>query len=189
VKYVQADKTDQANGRGHPVASTPLVLAPVTLQLPDGGKIMRKILATAFALVFLMSCTMTPISHDEEMAAKSAVEFAKVALIEHDSQNGYSLLSESAKKAISFEKYSQALAQVHPSSYPKSLTADEFEPMPGQKSIYIYVHGENGSEKFYYRFTMEGTARTGYKVLGIYRGDGPYSPSKRIQKLKTPYST
>jgi hypothetical protein len=170
------------------VPSKPLVLAPATLQLPAGGRIMRRIMATAFALVFLMSCTVTAISHDEEMAARSAIEFAKVALIEHDIQNGYSLLSKSAKKRISLEKYSQALAQTHPSSYPRSLTADEFEPMPGQKSMYIFVHGENGSEKFYYRFTMEGTASTGYKVLGIYRGDGPYPPSKRIQKLKTPYS-
>jgi hypothetical protein len=189
VKYTQADNPDQSNGRRHTVASKPLVLAPVMLQLSAGGRIMREIMAGAFALVFLMSCTATAISHDEDMAAKSAVEFAKVALIEHDIQSSYSLLSENAKKMISFEKYSQAIAQTHPSLYPKSLTADEFEPMPGQKSMYIFLHGENGSEKFYYRFTMEGTARTGYKVLGIYRGDGPYPPSRRRQKLKTPYST
>ncbi|MBM3212679.1 hypothetical protein FJZ33_10690 [Candidatus Poribacteria bacterium] len=150
---------------------------------------MRKILFATFALASLIGCTATVISHDEDMAAKSAIAFSKVALVQHDIQNGYSLLSDNAKKTISFEKYSQVLSQMHPSLYPLSLTAEEFEPMPGQKGMNIFLYGENGSEKFFYRCTMEGTAGTGYKVSGIYRGNGPYPPSKLRQKLKTAYST
>lgn len=150
---------------------------------------MRKIMLGTSALLFLMSCTAKVISHDEDMAAKSAIEFSKVALVQHDIQNGYSLLSENAKKRISFEKYSQVFSQMHPSLYPISLTAEEFEPMPGQKGMNIFLYGENGSEKFFYRLTMEGTTGTGYKVSGIYRGSGPYPPSKLRQTLKTAYST
>lgn len=149
---------------------------------------MRKIMVGTFALVFLISCTATAISHNEDMAAKSAIEFSKVALVQHDIQNGYSLLSENAKKTISFDKYSQAFSQMHPSSYPISLTAQEFEPMPGQKGMNIFLYGENASERFYYRFTMEGTGGTGYKVSGMYRGNGPYPPSGLRQELKTAHS-
>jgi hypothetical protein len=53
---------------------------------------MRKIMLGTLALFFLMSCTATVISHDEDTAAKSAIEFSKVALVQHDIQNGYSLL-------------------------------------------------------------------------------------------------
>ncbi len=153
------------------------------------GKYMRRTMSGTLACAILMSCTATVISHDEDMAAIRAIEFSRVALIQHDIQNGYSLLSDNARKTISFEEYSKAFSQMHPSLYPLSLTAEEFEPMPGQKSMNIFLYGENGSEKFFYRVTMEGIARTGYKVFRIYRGNGPYPPSKLRQKLKTTYST
>jgi hypothetical protein len=73
--------------------------------------------------------------------------------------------------------------------YPISLTAEEFEPMPGQKGMNIFLYGENESEKFFYRLTMEGTTGMGYEVSGIYRGSGPYPPSKSRQRLKAAYST
>lgn len=146
-------------------------------------------LSAIVAIALLANCSGSVISHDEDMAAKSAIHFAKVAIVQHDIQNGYSLLSENIKKSTPIEKYSEVLTQMHPASYPLSLTADEFEPIPGQRGMNILLHGENGAEQFYYRLTMEGTAGTGYKVAGLYRGNGPYPPSKLKQKLKTAYST
>jgi hypothetical protein len=139
---------------------------------------MKTIISFTLALAFLISCTASVIRHDEDMAAKTAIEFSKVAIVQHDIQNGYSLMSDSAKKTVSLEKYAQVISQMHPSLYPLSLAAQEFEPMPGQKEMNIFLYGENGSERFFYRLTMEGTKETGYKVSGIYRGSGPYPPSK-----------
>jgi len=150
---------------------------------------MRKILFVTLALASLISCGVGVMYHDEDMAVKSAIEFSKVALVRHDIQNGYSLLSDNAKKTVSFEKYSQAFSQMHPSLYPLSLTAEEYEPMPTQKGVNVFLYGENGSEKFNYRLIMEGTGVTGYKVSGIYRGNGPYPPSQLRRKLKVGYST
>lgn len=36
----------------------------------------------------------------------------------------------------------------------------------------IYLFGENGSEKLFYRFAMEGVKEKGYKVCGFWRHDG-----------------
>jgi hypothetical protein len=127
---------------------------------------MKKIISATFTLVFLTSCTVTVISHDEDMAAKSAIEYARVALVKQDIQNSYSLISDNAKKTVSFENYSQVLSKIHTSLYPISLTAEEYEPIPGKKGMDIFLYGENGSEKFYYRVIMEGTAQAGYKVYG-----------------------
>jgi|WetSurMetagenome_2_1015567.scaffolds.fasta_scaffold109630_1 hypothetical protein len=150
---------------------------------------MRAIISGIIALMFLISCRVTVISHEEELAAKSAIDFAKVALIRQDIQHSYSLLSDNAKKTTSFENYSQILSKIHLSSYPISLTAEEYEPIPGQEGMNVFLYGENGSEKFFYRLIMEGTARKGYKVSGIYRGNGPYPPSNLRKKLKIAYST
>jgi hypothetical protein len=150
---------------------------------------MRKIISATFALVFLISCTITAIYHDEDMAAKSAIEFAGLAFVKQDIQKSYTLISDNAKTTVSLEKHSQALSKMHPSLHPISLTAEEYEPILGKKGMNVFLYGENGSEKFFYRLIMEGTAQTGYKVFGIYRGNGPYPPSKLRKKLKTTYST
>jgi hypothetical protein len=150
---------------------------------------MKRNIFAILIFMFLISCTATIISHDEDMAAKSAIEFAKVAIVQHDIPKGYAMLSDNFKKTITIDKYAQVISQIHPSLYPLSLTAEEFEPIPGQKGMNIFLYGENGSEKFYYRLVMEGTAETGYRVLGIYRGNGPAPPSKLRQKLKSAYST
>jgi hypothetical protein len=150
---------------------------------------MKRNIFAILILMFLISCSATIISHDEDMAAKSAIDFAKVAIVQHDISKGYAMLSDNFKKTITIDKYTQVMSQIHPSLYPLSLTAVEFEPIPGQKGMNIFLYGENGPEKFYYRLVMEGTAATGYRVLGIYRGNGPAPPSKLRQKLKSAYST
>src|SRR5439155_13511596 len=130
------------------------------------------------------SCRSTVLSHDEELAASKAVEFAETTFIKKDFEKGYILLADSAKQAINFEQFQQTCQHMHPQSFPTTLRATEFEPLPGQKAMNIFLTGENGGEKFYYRIAMEGTAPTGYQVLGLYRGNGPYPSSNLRQQLR-----
>lgn len=139
-----------------------------------------------FPLAFvmgLMGCAES-INHDEVLAGRRAEEFAQVAFVKHDIENGYALLSDSAKRYVSLEKFKEVLSRLHPKAFPTSVTAFEYEPMPGEKAMYIFLIGENSGEQFYYMLTMEGTATTGYKVLRLNRGSGPYPPSNRKQKLR-----
>ncbi len=65
----------------------------------------------------------------------------------------------------------------------------EFEPIPGQEGMNIYLTGENGAEKFYYRIPMKGSEGKGYKAAGVFRGQGPYAPSELRQPLQVKRST
>ena len=134
-------------------------------------------------VVGLMGCAES-INHDEVLAGRRAVEFAQVAFVKHDIENGYALLSDGTKRYVSLEKFKEVLSRLHPKTFPTSVTASEYEPMFGEKAIYIYLVGENSGEHFYYRLTMEGTATNGYRVLSLDRGCGPYSPSNRKQPFK-----
>lgn len=68
---------------------------------------------------------------------------------------------------------------MHPKTFPSRVSATEYEPMPGQKSMLIYLQGSGSGEEFYYRLVMAGDASSGYRVSGLYRGSQPYPPSKR----------
>ncbi len=126
-------------------------------------------------LVFVMGLTgcAESVNHDEVLAGRRAVEFAQVAFVKHDIENGYALLSDSTKRHVPLEKFKEVLARMHPKAFPTSVTATEYRPMPGEKAIYIFLTGENSGERFYYRLTMEGTATTDYRVLRLDRESAP----------------
>ena len=139
-------------------------------------------------VVGLMGCAES-INHDEVLAGRKAVEFAEVAFVKHDIEKGYALLSASAKRYVSVEKFKEAVSRLHPRAFPTSVTATEYEPMRGEKAIYIFLTGENSGEHFYYRLTMEGTAATDYRVSILDRGSGPYPSSNERQKISRSPST
>ena len=135
--------------------------------------------------VGLMSC-MDTIHHDEASAGKKAEEFAQLVFVKQDVENGYALLAEGMQRYVSREQFKTVISKLHPQAFPKTVTASEYEPMPGEKAVYIFLTGENSGEHFYYRLTMEGTATTGYKVLRLNRADQPYPSSNEKKPLSGP---
>ena len=135
----------------------------------------------------LIGC-METIRHDEASAGKKAEEFARFVFVKQDFENGYTLLADGTKRYVSLEQFKTVLAKLHPKAFPRTVTALEYEPMPGEKAIYIFLNGENSGEHFYYRLTMEGTATTGYKVMRFDRASQPYPPSneKKSFSRQTP---
>ncbi len=145
------------------------------------GASMTRAIAGTIAVAALAGCNV--LSHDPEAAARRAAEFAVVAFVQNDANGSFALLADDMKKATSPEAYRRALSQMHPALHPLSVTATEFEPIPGQKGMSIFLRGENASESFFYRLAMQGTSDTGYRVAGLFRGSGPYPPSPMRKKL------
>jgi hypothetical protein len=122
------------------------------------------------------------IKHDEVLAGKRAVEFAEVAFVRQDVEKAYALLSGSAKAYVPLDKFRETLMRLRPSGRPTSVIATEYEPMPGEKAIYIYTVVKNSDAETQYTVTMEGTAATGYRVSKITRGSASYLPSTAEKK-------
>jgi hypothetical protein len=124
------------------------------------------------------------VEHDPAGAGKKAEEFAQIAFVKQDVENGYGLLADGTRRYVSREQFKQVLAKLHPRAYPKNVKASEYEPMAGEKAIYIFLTGENSGERFYYRLTLEGTATTPYRVLRLDRAAEPYPPSNEKKQLR-----
>jgi len=84
---------------------------------------------------------------------------------------------------LSFEQFTDLISKIHPSTYPSSVQAAEYEPLMGQRGMNIYLVGKNNNEQFYYRFFMEGMKETDYTVGGIWRGKEPYPPTNMKKRL------
>ncbi|MGH9881917.1 MAG: hypothetical protein ACRD6N_10810 [Pyrinomonadaceae bacterium] len=151
----------------------------------------RSIRASFFSLMVLggASCvaTITTIYHDQDKAATRAISFAKEAFIDLNQPEAYGFLSEEVRSNLSLDKFIDVIGQMHPRSFPRVVVATEYEPVPGQKAMMIWLVGENEGEKFDYQMAMSGTS-AGYQVTAVYRV-AEKSPSQLRKPLAVRRST
>jgi hypothetical protein len=135
----------------------------------------------AGSVVLVTACCLSTacvrvIEHNQNAAASAAERFAATAFVKKDHAAAKGMLSPAGQESMDLEKVIQ---EMHPASFPASVKAIEYEPMPGQAAMQIYLKGTAEKEEFYYRFVMSGDRHSGYQVLGLWRGSGPYPPSTR----------
>ncbi len=118
-----------------------------------------------FCLLALIPGCAGTAKHDPQLAAKRAIEFAQVTFVNKNFDQGYDLLAPGGKRYISREKFIETVTRVHPRGFPTKVTAREYQPMPGENALWIYLVGQNSEEQFQYRFTMEATGNGDYQVL------------------------
>lgn len=99
----------------------------------------------------------------------------------------YGLLDAEVQSNAPKEKFTEVVMSIVAEISPTVVTATEFEPIPGQEMMNIYLTGEKGAEKLYYRIPMRGNAEKGYRPVGILRGQ--YAPSEFRQPLQIKPST
>lgn len=136
----------------------------------------------------LMTGCAKSIPHDEKLAAKRALEFARIVLIDKNSDRGYELLATNGKRHVPLDKFKQTVASMNARGYPTRVTATDYEPMPGESAIYIYLRGQNGDEQTHYRLTLEGSAADDYHVLKIDQGSAFPTLSNQKRKFDPPLS-
>ena len=114
-------------------------------------------------------------THDEKLAAEQAVEFAKVAFIQHDFDKSYLLLADKARAYVPLEKFKEKVTFMHPNGYPIKVSIVGAAAVLGEKIVNVLLHGSGSrGEQFDYALTMAGTAQAGYRVT-TFSGGAPYS--------------
>jgi hypothetical protein len=131
------------------------------------------------------------VKHDEKLAGKRAIEFAQAVLINKNFAKGYELLADGGKRHIPEEKFIESMKRLHPRGFPTRVTAKEYQPMPGENAMWIYLVGQNSEDQFQYRIIMEATGNGDYKVLNIDNGQVGkfFSQGSDKQSFADPIST
>ena len=147
----------------------------------------------AFTLVFVLACSFTTcvrsIRHDQDSAAQRAVDFARAAMIQRDYSLAYQQLSPKWRKELTVEALKDLVNRMHPTNWPRTIAATEYEPLPGRQAMKIFLYAREHGEDFVYTFVMEGTADTGYKVSGVFRLPTPQAASPTRRQLPVQEST
>ena len=122
------------------------------------------------ALALITQGCADVVKHDEKLAGRRAIEFAQAVLVNKNFAKGYELLADGGKRHIPMEKFVESMKRLHPRGFPTRVTAKEFQPMPGENAMWIYLVGQNSEDQFQYRIIMEATGNGDYKVLNIDNG-------------------
>ena len=147
---------------------------------------MKKLVLYSAMVLLVIGCKpkTKAVGRDERnMAFNCALNFAEVAFFQQNYRKAYLLISEDCKKT--FEEFCSGIDNLHPKGFPIAVRATEYEPIPGQEKINIFLYGKNSDEEFYYRLVMQGACETSYKVFFLERAPGPYPPSKLRERLIT----
>jgi hypothetical protein len=146
------------------------------------GAIMRFRTVALFVAIdccLLMSCGVNVIVHDQHAAAKAATKFAELAYIRSDYAAAEALFLPQLQPVVPTDKLTAEVNKMHPKGRPSEVKAMEYEPIPGQRTMSIYLEGNDDGESFFYRLLMAGDRGSGYRVAGLWRGSGPYPRSAR----------
>jgi hypothetical protein len=99
-------------------------------------------------------------------------------VVEQNYHAAYMMAREQDRATLSEEQFVAILKQTHPTGFPVSVVATEYQPVPGQPAIEIFLQGRNEKEAFYYRVPMVGTVDEGYFPKGLFRSSQPaYLPA------------
>ncbi|MHC4571064.1 MAG: hypothetical protein ACYS0C_03160 [Planctomycetota bacterium] len=146
---------------------------------------MKKFIFYSAMVLMVIGCKpKTKVGRDERnMAFDRALDFAEVVFFQQNYKKAYLLISKDCEET--FEEFCSGIDKLHPKGFPIAVRATEYEPIPGQEKINIFLYGGNGDEEFYYRLVMEGTCERSYKVFSLERAGGPYPPSELRERLIT----
>lgn len=131
-----------------------------------------KFLARLLALVFLLgpAACSEPITHNEELAAKRAEEFADIALIRGNFDRAYMQMSSKARSYLPLENFKDAMTASHPDGFPKTIKATAVRPVKDAATIFVLLRGNDGTGKvFEYQVMLNGTEKSDYQVSTIKR--------------------
>ena len=136
-----------------------------------------------FWIALVIACVPSLIKHNQHIAAKKGEEIANFALVERDFDEAVKYAA-SATDSNAAARLKSLVESMHPSrKYPTKVVAVSYQPIPGTKSMKIYLEGIGDDRSYHYMALMGGTESEGYKVAAIYRSEEPFPGSDLIKPL------
>ncbi len=134
-----------------------------------------------FGVALVAACFPSIIKHNQNLAAKAAEDFSRLAFVERNFSKAATLVTGNR----SSNEVSAMVERLHPSGvYPVSVMAASYEPMPGKESMKIYLEGSGGDPTYHYVVIMNGTESEGYKLSAVARSADPFPGSNSIKPLR-----
>ncbi|GEM_PF-1770001 len=123
----------------------------------------------AVLAIFIAACSER-ITHNEELAAKRAEEFAEIALVKQNFDRAYEQMSSKARGYLPLENFKEAMIGSHRDGFPKTIKATGVRQIKDASTIFVILRGQDGAGKvFEYQIMLNGSEKSDYQVSTVRR--------------------
>jgi len=150
----------------------------------------RRFLAILLAggVLLAAGCGVAPrasvLNHSPSAAAAIAQRYVDLLLVRKDADAAYGLVDADARARVSVETLQEAVAKAPGYGQVTSVQAVEYQPVPGQPAMDIFLTGSAGGRTFYYAVRLSGTRDEGYLVNDLSIESEPFRASSLRESLQ-----
>ena len=132
--------------------------------------------------IVLGSCSINFIQHDQNKAKSVAEEFGNSAFVRRDYSKAFPLLRLDRASDFTVSSLEKMVEEMYPHyEFPNSVHATEYEIVPSQKVVNVYLKGVSDAKIQFYCIVLAGDQADGYKVTEFYRREKPF-PSTNLPR-------
>lgn len=139
------------------------------------------------ALLLTEGCALAPrarvLNHSPSAAAEVADRYVDLLVVQQDADAAYELVDADARRRISSAALVESVAKSPGYGEVTSVEAVEYQPVPGQPVVDIFLTGSAGDATYYYAVRLSGTVDEGYLVNDLWIQTEPFEASDLRQDL------
>ena len=136
--------------------------------------LVKRVLVSSFVIIAVLGCSPIANVHSPEKAAKEALKFLELLLVDHDLDGAYKLFSEQTKETVTFEDFILSTEKFQDSGTYDSLWVVGYEPVERFRCIVIYIEATMSRTLDHWRVEVCGSAISGYSVKGLQHSRTPF---------------
>jgi hypothetical protein len=140
------------------------------------------------AVLLLAGCAVAPqvrtLNHSPSSAASVAQRYVDLLVVQQNVDAAYALVDTDARARISSTELKDAVTKAPGYGLVTSIQATEYQPVPGQPAIDIFLTGSGGGATVYYVVRLSGTADKGYQVNDLGVQSEPYPATALRDRLQ-----
>ncbi len=138
-------------------------------------------------MLFLAGCGVAPqarvMNHSPSAAAAVAQRYVDLLIVQQDANAAYELVDADARSRVSSATLQESVAKAPGHGQVTSVRAVEYQPVPGQPAMDIFLTGSAGGSSFYYAVRVSGTMDEGYLVNDLWIEPEPFPASELRETL------
>jgi len=139
------------------------------------------------ALLLTAGCALAPrarvLNHSPSAAAEVAQRYVDLLVVQQDAEAAYELVDEDARERIDSAALAESVAKAPGYGEVTSVEAVEYQPVPGQPAVDVFLTGSAGGATYYYAVRLSGTMDEGYLVNDLWIQTEPFEASGLRQEL------
>jgi hypothetical protein len=142
-----------------------------------------KLIIFVLLILTLLGCDIKASQHNENDISEISKVFLNALFIEKNIDKAYSLFENEFKISVPKIPFQESIANAHKGILPTNFEIYDYETYSGEEFISVFAKTTNYKDEMFYRISLGGTKKKGYKIVGIHLSHQEIPPKGNRRSL------